>query len=594
MRINELAITDTPEFKRWFGQSKVVGKDGNPLVVYHGTASAFHAFEVGHIGDVFGDDDHGFFFTNNTGDDMASGYAKRAAVDGMGANVLPVFVRIENPFTFADYAWMAEWVDNQEDTTDELISKILDGQSLIAWFDRHKGSLVPEAIAGGHDGIILYDPGTDIGHGVPENLVVAFKPEQIKSIFNTGSFNPDSVNLSEATTSYVPRACDPALLTYEEYYRIANKEDIWHPSGAYKFSVVTRDEWKHEKVDAFPELIKTIKIHGIVFMFRKEVRDRMDGTWYKTDDHDEYIRDAEHQLVPYTREELENGAIPALLKRRYEYRIGVFTQDDNKWVYVGGSQDEWGCMLIRVADEFRGFGLGPIIGKMARELEPDKTSGGFTPDGEYNFRKVHRAFVKEYLRNGMYSHLVKTGVISTDRVREIVASAKGTDSKKPAINLSSNDPVDWMLYVGDGDFIIYDRKFKDIYQDQSREWFAEKMLIGMIYVSADAKYGRIKVFGGNTEKVKRYLMTLALIYAKHCGVPLVVEEDDLPYVENADIGPLDNTAGYRSALAVYNGQAIDLTPLGNKERKYRSDFDRYDEFKHRMMEDSYSKWQNIG
>ena len=29
--------TETPEFKRWFGNSKVVDKDGSPLVVYHGT-----------------------------------------------------------------------------------------------------------------------------------------------------------------------------------------------------------------------------------------------------------------------------------------------------------------------------------------------------------------------------------------------------------------------------------------------------------------------------------------------------------------------------------------------------------------------------
>ena len=36
---------DTPEFKKWFGNSKVVDADGNPLVVYHGTSSReFTAF----------------------------------------------------------------------------------------------------------------------------------------------------------------------------------------------------------------------------------------------------------------------------------------------------------------------------------------------------------------------------------------------------------------------------------------------------------------------------------------------------------------------------------------------------------------------
>jgi len=29
--------TETPEFKRWFGNSKLVDKDGKPLMLYHGT-----------------------------------------------------------------------------------------------------------------------------------------------------------------------------------------------------------------------------------------------------------------------------------------------------------------------------------------------------------------------------------------------------------------------------------------------------------------------------------------------------------------------------------------------------------------------------
>lgn len=38
--------TDTPEFKRWFGGSKVVDADGKPLVVYHGTNAEFSVFDM--------------------------------------------------------------------------------------------------------------------------------------------------------------------------------------------------------------------------------------------------------------------------------------------------------------------------------------------------------------------------------------------------------------------------------------------------------------------------------------------------------------------------------------------------------------------
>ncbi len=38
-------ITETPEFKAWFGDSKVVDADGKPLVVYHGTGRDVSAFD---------------------------------------------------------------------------------------------------------------------------------------------------------------------------------------------------------------------------------------------------------------------------------------------------------------------------------------------------------------------------------------------------------------------------------------------------------------------------------------------------------------------------------------------------------------------
>jgi hypothetical protein len=45
---------DNPNFKRWFGDSKVVDDDGNPKIVYHGTTKSFDVFEKGDIGFHFG------------------------------------------------------------------------------------------------------------------------------------------------------------------------------------------------------------------------------------------------------------------------------------------------------------------------------------------------------------------------------------------------------------------------------------------------------------------------------------------------------------------------------------------------------------
>ncbi len=40
------SVTETQQFKRWFGKSKIVDSDGNPLVMYHGTRAENGDFTV--------------------------------------------------------------------------------------------------------------------------------------------------------------------------------------------------------------------------------------------------------------------------------------------------------------------------------------------------------------------------------------------------------------------------------------------------------------------------------------------------------------------------------------------------------------------
>lgn len=73
------AQTDTAAFKKWFGDSKVVDEDGEPLVVYHGTDADFVEFSTerqrgGDLGD-------GFYFTDS--------YETAAR---LGKNVIPVYL----------------------------------------------------------------------------------------------------------------------------------------------------------------------------------------------------------------------------------------------------------------------------------------------------------------------------------------------------------------------------------------------------------------------------------------------------------------------------------------------------------------------
>lgn len=59
--------TETPEFKSWFGDSKVVDAQGNPLRVFHGTAQTFDSFDPNRRGNATEAPSarQGYFFTND-------------------------------------------------------------------------------------------------------------------------------------------------------------------------------------------------------------------------------------------------------------------------------------------------------------------------------------------------------------------------------------------------------------------------------------------------------------------------------------------------------------------------------------------------
>ena len=85
-------ITDTPEFKKWFGASKVVDAEGKPLVVYHGTARDFKKFDPLRVGKNWGrvgGDTFGLFFTTSTSE--AEHNAKQSARRGGAPHVMPVY-----------------------------------------------------------------------------------------------------------------------------------------------------------------------------------------------------------------------------------------------------------------------------------------------------------------------------------------------------------------------------------------------------------------------------------------------------------------------------------------------------------------------
>jgi len=172
-------VTDTAAFKEWFGDSKVVDENGDPLVVYHGSARDFEAFDIGFAGEATGAEsgDLGFFFTANRNDaETYAGFASRGESQmadgtfGQGQQVYDVYLSIENPLiVFPD-------VDDENEGVLSEYTKIDSANS---------------AIEGGHDGVIFKGFRDSIGDqtGNSPDIFLALAPEQIKSRHNRGAFD---------------------------------------------------------------------------------------------------------------------------------------------------------------------------------------------------------------------------------------------------------------------------------------------------------------------------------------------------------------------------------------------------------------------
>lgn len=178
--------TETAAFKRWFGDSKVVDKDGMPLVVYHGTDARFTAFKPS-TAPGWG---RGIYMTDS-----------REHAAEFGRNVMPVYVSIKNPMrdtpdagrVVKTNAWKRHaerrkiTVENEGGRTGYLMrvdEELSESGTLV-------GDVAREL---GYDGIIGRN-----SNGSPGLEIVAFEPTQVKSATaNTGAFDPSNADISQS------------------------------------------------------------------------------------------------------------------------------------------------------------------------------------------------------------------------------------------------------------------------------------------------------------------------------------------------------------------------------------------------------------
>lgn len=109
-------------FKQWFADSKIINKNGSPLVVYHGTKSKgiqfFDASKIGQNKGNLGHYGYGFYFSTDIRE--AKGY---------GSNILECYLSIKNPFKGTDKELMM-LKKNGFDEVDDIVDLAIDFKSL--------------------------------------------------------------------------------------------------------------------------------------------------------------------------------------------------------------------------------------------------------------------------------------------------------------------------------------------------------------------------------------------------------------------------------------------------------------------------------
>lgn len=157
------ADINTPEFKRWFGDSKVVDENGKPLVVYHGTNTAFDTFSKEKIKRGIG-----FWFSSDK--ETAEEYG----------DIKDFYLSIKNPIDInknrSDFIRLVKEAIPEEIPNDVsehyVISEAL-GSTPFKEYLQNKG----------YDAISL------------GKSYIVFEPNQIKSVYNRGSFSQKTDNI---------------------------------------------------------------------------------------------------------------------------------------------------------------------------------------------------------------------------------------------------------------------------------------------------------------------------------------------------------------------------------------------------------------
>jgi hypothetical protein len=178
-------LLSNPNFTNWFGNSKVIDDTGAPMKVYHGTNNFFDAFDPRYTQGQMG-----FHFGSK--DAASSIYG-----DTPPQNIMENYLSLQNPLRLDDLgAWQGADVVN-------MVNKKL-GTNI---HQSASDAFIKDTIMKhGYDGVVY---GNKFENGIDDAIqdsYIAFKPTQIKSTSNRGTFDPKDPNILKGAAAAIGAA----------------------------------------------------------------------------------------------------------------------------------------------------------------------------------------------------------------------------------------------------------------------------------------------------------------------------------------------------------------------------------------------------
>lgn len=320
--------------------------------------------------------------------------------------------------------------------------------------------------------------------------------------------------------------------SWTHYYESsANPQGRAHDSSAYKRAAAF-DGLNEDRLDynRFSTIVSTQLIGGRLIQFRSMCEDRATEYKYLRRDEDRMPLRVDGDLQHYTVDEM----IEELGADRYRYWFAAFDLRTGK--VVGRTQDEWGCLLVLVPDEYANMGIGAKLVRLQLEKHPDMDSGGFTPQGYSNRHRVYSNAVRQAFAAGYYREQYKAGALTMANIRAIrsnLRDAKPRFKHTGKLSLNPLDPLCLGVHSDMGAVYMYHNALytdEDINQNVAwGEMRTTELCIGYAYVLEGIDTRRLLNSYGQDLKTERNAVMLAIASI----------QGDTVYIEHETIQRLD-------------------------------------------------------